>query len=134
MIDLLGTQEQGHEPNGSPSTAEIIAYDTPRENDSGLFINETPDDSEYDYPEVPRTYEYPDLSRYVYPNANAGRLTKGVIPPCTPTWNFDESLLEDNYTALKADRDNEDVNPYEPWRPENAENSESVNQEYVNMS
>ena len=131
MIDLLGTEEQRHQPNGSPSTAEIIAYDTPGENDSGLFINERPDDSEYDYPEVPRIYEYPDLSRYVYPNANAVRLTKGAIPPCTPTGNFDESLLENNYTALKADRDNEDVNTYESLR---AQNNESVNQEYVNMS
>lgn len=133
MINILGAEGQGHELNEWPSTAEINANDTPGEKESGMSANETLDDSEYDYPEVPEAYEYPDQSTSIYASVNAGCVAEGGTPICTPTGNFYENFLENNYTAPKADRDNEDVHIYKSLRLENAENNEIDDQEYVNI-
>ena len=65
----------------------------------------------------------PDQSANVYATVNEGCETEDTLTP--PSGNFEVSFLEEIYTTLTADRDNEDVNIYESLRPENSGNERS---------
>ena len=111
MINLLGAERQGRELNKFASSCEIIVHDTL---------------GEYDYPASPGVYEDPNQLTYDYPSVNAWCETEGGD-------KVDGSFLDDKYTDLKPDRDSKDVNSYEPLRPENNENNESVDQGYIHF-
>ena len=107
-------------------TSEVIVHGTPGEEDSGLSINATQNNSVYDYPASPGIYEDPDQLMYIYPSVNAGYVTERDN-------KVDERILDENYTELRADRNIEYVSRYEPLRPTNSENNESVDQGYVHV-
>ena len=144
LINLLGTERQGHELNGYPSACEIILYDTPGEkNAAGQSTNETEDGPIYDVLEGPGEGSgNPDQSTNVYASVNEVCMSE-ERPTSSPLGNFEVSFLEEIYTTLTADRGSEDVNIYESLRRGNAGNEQcegwsvdgmqSTDQDYVSL-
>ncbi len=126
LVNLLDTERQGNELNEYSSGRDIIHYETPGGKDSGQSTNETPDGPLYDVLEGPgeaQSYDNPDQSTNVYASVNDGCLSEEEdCPTFAPPGNFEVSFLEEIYTTLTADRDNEDVNIYESLRGENPGN------------
>jgi hypothetical protein len=143
LINLVGTERQGHELNQYPSACEIILYDTPGEKNAGQSTNETEDGPIYDVLEGSGEGSgNPDQSTNVYASVNEVCMSE-ECPTSSPLGNFEVSFLEEIYTTLTADRGSEDVNIYESLRRGNAGNEQcegwsvdgmqSTDQDYVSL-
>ena len=139
-----GNQGQERELNEYPSRCEIILYDSPGEKDAVQPANEIQDGPVYDVLEGPgedQGCDRPDQSANVYATVNEGCVVEDH--PTSPLGNFEVSFLEEIYTTLTADRDNEDVNIYESLRTEKSGNErpdgwsvegmQSSDQDYVSI-
>ena len=142
VVNFLGTERQGHEMSEYPSGCEIIVYDTP----GGKDPNETQDGPLYDVLEGPvgdECSDNPGQSTNIYASVNEGCVEKEDCPTTSPPGNFEVSFLEEIYSTLTADRDNEDANIYESLRRENSgeercdgwsvEGMQSADQDYVSV-
>ena len=143
IINVSGTERQGHELNEYASNCDIVVYETPNE-DSEQSTSDTPEGPVYDVLECCEDRENPEQLTNVYAAVNDGCVTEGDTHTCTPPGNFNVSFLEEIYTTLTADRDKGDTNIYESLRQENAQNNErsdgwsvegmeSAEQDYVSI-
>ena len=125
------------------STCEVILYDTPGMKENDQSTDDKIAEPDYAVLEGPGDdNKSSDQSTSVYATVNDGCVSdEDAYPCCAPPKDAEVSFLEEIYTTLTADRDDEDINIYESLRSENSgnrqcdswslEGMQSTDQDYV---